>query len=545
MEARRPNALDLGCFLLLVGMPLAFSPFSAGPFADVKLVLLAAGTFCIWLSGLPVDRRLTWPALVWVLVTAVAVVAGVDPTRSMTASTTGGGGGLLLTGCCAYLVAVGPSIPSRLLPRIRNWIGWTAVVVALVQVANVLWPTQLADIAHVSFVGSTFGNQIFASAFVAVGLVAVVANERLPIGVRLAVSAILAFGLSAAGERSSALLPILGLAIAFARSRVPIGRAALLLGWVVAMFVVWQVIETALPAKDVNSATGQFQSIQTDAARVVMWRVSAHGWLERPILGWGPNTTQSAYLHTATIGDVNRAGRGWADAHDLFLETAVTTGALGLLALLWLTWRVVGRATRAPIDRGWILAAAAVLAAFAVVEPLNLVLTPLLFLFAGIAAGRGTQQVDLPPPAERRSGAGRIAAGVAFGLAVVVTLVMLAAATLERWGTAYGETWAYRDALRLEPWRLSASEALAKRLAFDGRNGNAAAADEARTIITSAVADHPWEANVRLFAGEDETVLGDAAAAQHWYRAHLARFPGDVAIVIQRVNAPAGLSTSI
>jgi len=525
-------------------MPLAFSPFSAGPFADLKLVLLAAGAVCLWLSGLPVDRRLAWPAVVWVLVTAVAVVAGVDPTRGMTASTTGGGGGLLLTGCCAYLVAVGPSIPSRLLPRIRNWIGWTALVVALLQIANVLWPARLADIAHVGFVGSTFGNQIFASAFVAVGLVAVVGNERLPIGVRLAVSAMLAFGLSAAGERSSALLPILGLVIAFRRSRVPMGRAALLFGWVVAMFIVWQVVETTLPASDVNSATGQFQSIQTDAARVVMWRVSAHGWLERPILGWGPATTQSAYLHTATIADVNRAGRGWADAHDLFLETAVTTGALGLLALLWLAWRVLARATRAPSDRGWILAAAAVLAAFALVEPMNLVLTPFLFLFAGIAVGR-SEPTGVAPPAERRSGAGRITAGVALGIALLVTLLMLAAATLERWGTAYGEPWAYRDALRLEPWRLSASETLAKQLAFDGLNGNGAAADEARAIITSAVADHPWDPNVRLFAGEDETVLGNGAAAERWYRAHLARFPGDVAIVIQRVNAPPGLSTSI
>jgi hypothetical protein len=544
VEARRPNALDLGCFLLVVAVPLAFTPFSAGPFADLKLVFLAAGTMCVWLSGLPVDRRLAWPALAWVLVTAIAVVAGVDPTRGMTASTTGEGGGLLLIGVCAYLVAVGPSIPSRLLPRIRSWVGWTALVVALLQIANVLWPTQLADVGGVGFVGSTLGNQLFASVFVAAGLVAVVGNERLPIGVRLAVSAILAFGLSAAGERSSAVLPVLGLAIAFRRSRAPVGRVALLFGWVVAMFIVWQVVETWLPAKDVNSATQQFQSVQTDTARVVVWRVTAHAWLERPILGWGPDTTQSAYLHTATIEDVNRATRGWADAHDIFLETAVTTGALGLLALLWLTWRVLARAVRAPADRGWVLGAAAVLGASALVEPLSLVLTPLLFLFAGIAVGRSAQ-TGTPPPAERRSGAGRIAAGVALGLALLVTLLMLAAATLEQWGTTYGETWAYRDALRLEPWRLSATEALAKRLAFDGGNGNTAAADEATGLIANAVADHPWDANVRLFAGEDETVLADGAAAGSFYRAHLARFPGDVAILIPRVNAPPGLTTSI
>jgi hypothetical protein len=168
----------------------------------------------------------------------------------------------------------------------------------------------------------------------------------------------------------------------------------------------------------------------------------------------------------------------------------------------------------------------------------------LLFLFAGIAAGRGVQ-TGAPPPAERRSGAGRIAAGVALCLALLVTLLMFAAATLEQWGTTYGETWAYRDALRLEPWRLSAAEALAKRLAFDGGNGNTAAAEEARGLIAGAVADHPWDANVRLFAGEDETVLGNGVAAEGFYEAHLARFPGDVAVLIPRVNAPPGLTTSI
>jgi len=51
----------------------------------------------------------------------------------------------------------------------------------------------------------------------------------------------------------------------------------------------------------------------------------------------------------------------------------------------------------------------------------------------------------------------RLGAMHVAAIALLVTLLMLAAATLERWGTAYGEPWAYRDALRLEPWRLSAS----------------------------------------------------------------------------------------
>ncbi len=125
----------------------------------------------------------------------------------------------------------------------------------------------------------------------------------------------------------------------------------------------------------------------TDVQRVTVWRVMARASLDRPMLGWGPGSAGSGYLATATMSEVEEAGRRWSDAHDLFLETAVTSGAFGLAALVWLVVLLTARSLRAGRDRAWAFGAAAGLAAYSVVEPIGLVLTPLLFLFAGIAAG--------------------------------------------------------------------------------------------------------------------------------------------------------------
>ena len=108
---------------------------------------------------------------------------------------------------------------------------------------------------------------------------------------------------------------------------------------------------------------------------------------------------------------------------------------------------------------------------------------------------------------------------------------MMVGATFEEWGLRYGEEWAYRAALRAQPWRVSATEQLAVLLAVDGRSGDAAAAAEARSLIAAAVAAHPWDVHLRPRAADIETLLGDAAASQEWIRQQLERFPGDVASV--------------
>jgi hypothetical protein len=110
-----------------------------------------------------------------------------------------------------------------------------------------------------------------------------------------------------------------------------------------------------------------------------------------------------------------------------------------------------------------------------------------------------------------------------------VSLLMMAGSTLERWGQNYGEEWAYRAALRVEPWRVSATEQLATLLAVDFRSGNAAAGAEARILMSNAVHSHPWDVNLRPLAADVDTLLRDPAGSSEWIRQQIERFPGDAA----------------
>jgi len=159
------------------------------------------------------------------------------------------------------------------------------------------------------------------------------------------------------------------------------------------------------------------------------------------------------------------------------------------------------------------------------IEPAHLALTPLLFFFIALA-GPVSDDVFVPG----RTHVGRVpslAVALALSIASFVSVQMLAAATLERWGRVYGETWALESALRIQPWRLSASEVLALSWALDGRAGDEAAGERARGLIAEAVRDHPWDSQVRLRAADIETLLRDEAAARAWIEQHLERFPGD------------------
>jgi hypothetical protein len=170
-----------------------------------------------------------------------------------------------------------------------------------------------------------------------------------------------------------------------------------------------------------------------------------HAWLEglralahHPLIGVGPGQFQAATSSLFPLWFVrSHPNQVFTDAHDLVVEYAVTTGLLGVACLV--TWLVAaGRRWSGPLA-GFALAVLAV----ELVEPVNVVLTPLLFLAIGAAcvaprdepavgvadrAGRA----ELPPDPTRRRSSGWVRwvmgacaavagiAGAGFGLAVVV-----------------------------------------------------------------------------------------------------------------------------
>jgi O-antigen ligase len=533
MPARRPQLAELGLFLLVVALPLAFTPFSTSPFGDPKLVILVGGSLALWGSGLPVDRRIGALAALWTAVTALSALTGVEPIRSLAARTDGEGGGLMLVLCCAAIVVTCAGVDADLRERARRWFVVACCIVSALGLLVRFAPDVLQDtvgLGTISFVGATMGNQLFAAALLAAGIAAALAPGK-RLRTQVVVVGFLALGAATFGERSSLILPAVAVVVTLWRSRMPWRTTIALGATVVVVLLGWQSLDPVLPGRqdDVGAALAPLQGQATDADRTVVWRATARGISERPILGWGPGATQVTYLTRATPADIEEATRRWADAHNLFLETTVTSGILGLLPLVALFVLLIGRAWRAGPERAWSLGAAAALGAYAMVEPLNLVLTPLLFLFAAMAAGA---RVHDPALARKRTPRGvRLGVGLMLGLALVVSLTMIAGATLERWGRQYGEEWAFRAALRVQPWRLSSTEQLALQLALDGRAGDEEAGAEAKRIIAAGVHRFPWDVNVRLWAADVDTLLSDPDGADAWREQQVERFPADRIVV--------------
>ncbi len=375
--------------------------------------------------------------------------------------------------------------------------------------------------------GSTLGNPVFAIAFVAAALGALLATEPPPerrwFWFALVV---MTLGLASFGQRASIVFAIAAGLIALWRLPSSRRRVARALAVIVALLVLWQVVDPMLPLP--GDLRPQLATLTSERARFAMWEVALRSAAERPALGWGPGSTRSAHIANATVSDLEASGRGVGDAHDLFVTSLVETGVIGLVLLALLVVMLLARAwpRSRSAERAPAFSAAILLGVSSMIEPVNLVVTPLLFLFLAIAGPvSGDVLAARWPPVGRRIG--RVAVALALGVSLVVSVQMLAAASLERWGRVYGEAWALQAALRVQPWRLTSTERLALIWALDGRAGDEAAGERARDLMADAVAEHPWDADVRPWAADVETLLGNEAAARALIEEHLERFPGD------------------
>lgn len=525
MQARRPRLAELGLFLLVVALPLIFTPFSTSPFGDPKLVMLSAGSLCLVAAGLPWDRRTALAGAVLVGVATLAALFGVEPMKGLTAQANSTGTGLIVFVCIAVLASVGAALPAALRRRSMAWFINGATAVAVVGIAYRLASRAIEELfAGRGLIGSTMGNEVFAIALTASALGALLASDPGE-GARAwwFKLTILSAGTAAFGQRSSIAFVVIAILVALWRRpdvRRRIWRASAV---VVVVMLAWQALSPLMSSP--GEVVAELQSLENERQRFVMWRVGLESVADRPVLGWGPGSTQSAYMANASPADIEITTRGYGDAHNVVVATLVEMGALGLIAMALLGGLLAWRARARSTDRAAAFTAAAIVLASWLIEPAHPALTPLLFFLAAIAGPISDDRTG--EDAHRAIRAVPFVAAALLVLATAVTLQMLAAATLERWGRTYGETWALEGALRVQPWRLSSAERLAVSWALDGRAGDEAAAARARDLIAQAVDDHPWDTDVRLVAADVETLLRDEAAARGWVDAHLDRFPGD------------------
>jgi O-antigen ligase len=530
VEARRPQALEAGLFLFVVALPLAFFPLSAAVFSDVKLLVLALATLLLWISGLPLGGRLAAPALALAGAIVLSAALGVDPATSLVGEIRPTGVATLL--CSIALVALGPSIPDGLLGRARGWLVWSAVLASAVALTEHLAPNVLdLAAARVSFVGATFGNPVLLAGFLAAAIPAALGRPEEDPWRTVAVFAALGSGFAVVGERSAFLLPPLAFLAAWWFVRPVRRRLLLATGAMTAAVLLWTLLPIASAGghPDPGRVAGQFGTLTAERQRFAMWQAQARALVERPLIGWGPGNEWSAFISSGTAGQISEAGRYWGDAHNLPLEVGVISGLAGLAGFAWLLIRLAPRAARPSRPRAWATASAAALAVYSLYEPMDVTLTPLMFLLAGVAAGVASEE---PSPAADeatpRMRPGRIGVAAVLVALTAVAGIGLAASALEQWGrTHFGARWALESAWSLAPWRISAGEGLAIDLALDGRAGDQGAAAQARGVVDRLVKAHPSNPGIRLLAADVELLLRNFPETQAWIRRQLEAFPND------------------
>jgi len=392
-------------------VPLAVDPGALTWALLPKLVLLGLLVPVGLAATLAGGGRLRWPArgpwAAWLVVLAVTASTGIAPVVSVLGSPQ------REAGVVAWLLplgafVLGASVGHR--PAVIRSVARAAVVgvgiVAVIAILEALDVDLLAigDLARTRRVRSTWGNATFLGAhLVLLGPMVAIQTRSTSRAWRTAAQAATALG---------------AVALALSGSRgawVGAAAAALVLGWpwlrerrgqlalaVLALVIAVGVgVAVSSPVIVRDSATG----------RLDLWTVAVRAVGDRPIVGSGPDT-QRIVLPAAM--DDGFEARHQSDelhdrAHSLPLDTAVTTGLVGAVALGVLLV-AVGRAGRRALARGRIhraLAAGAMgylvhlLVAFgdASLDPLAWLVTGL--LLAPQAGG------DDPAPAPTGSDVGR------------------------------------------------------------------------------------------------------------------------------------------
>ncbi len=135
-----------------------------------------------------------------------------------------------------------------------------------------------------------------------------------------------------------------------------IGLAVMLayLGWnlknkkvriaIVSIFVLgallgaWTRTNSPIVARSIILRTFQNIKLSEGKGRFIAWNIALEGFLERPILGWGPDTYYFVFNKLYKPESLlNSYYETWFDrSHNIFLDELATTGAVGMIAYLGL-----------------------------------------------------------------------------------------------------------------------------------------------------------------------------------------------------------------
>lgn len=539
-------------FLLLV----AFSPAVYGVFWSpaAALVPLCAALGLPALVGLARGGPAATPAR-WALAFVGVAAASAAAAGNRTVAVFGlynWGTGFIFVASLAGAYALGAALDAR-----GRWLLERAVVAGLLVNAAVAVPEMLTDLSVFQlglFDGRSpglLGNPVFLGGLVAAGTGLLAPRfRRRPLAWAPAVALA---GAAAQLSGSRIVLPVLaGTAVVGAR-RMPRGAAVAFALALLAGFAVGGVLGVAGGGRSVAARVAESGGAASGVVpRLEAWRAGLRAVADRPALGAGPGRFKAATSRYRTVRLVRTEGadRYATDAHAWPVEYAVTTGLAGLGALAGWLW-TAGRRARGPLATF-----AAGLAAFHLVQPQSVRITPVALLALGAAGpvaplrwGRARSWVAGAGVAVALAGGGSLIAGDHYQMLAYRDFRIADAETADRllpnWPkpailasrihTFVGKTqrrpeevaaairWR-RVALARDPTDPVLWNDLADILAVEGRFA------EARPAYRSALRWDPVSVRAMNGLARMAAAEGRSAEAARWWRRSLAVLPGQPAV---------------
>ena len=363
-------------------LPVVFSPSVQATFwaPAAALCLVVAGVGLVPL--LRSARRDRAAAALVILVAAALASALLADNRTLSFfGLYGWGTGFLFVLAVAGAWAIGRTIPARGVSLVEAALLAAALVNAAFALLEMAVDLSAFDLGKVSSRAlGLLGNPVHLGGLAGAAIVLV--GDRLARAPRRWAIApvLLAAAVQTSGSRAGLAILVAGMLVV----ALHVGRRtrALLVALVVVGVVAGAILTGIGGGQAVTTRVQEASGGGGFRARGETWAAGIRSIPDHPIVGIGPGLFRDAVAPRRTVALARAEGPDtlFVDAHNLVVEYAVTTGLLGLAALLGWLWFAVRQ------SRGPLLWFALLLLVNHLVEPQAVRTTPLVFLAAGAAA---------------------------------------------------------------------------------------------------------------------------------------------------------------
>lgn len=319
---------------------------------------------------------------------------------------------------------------------------------------------------------------------------------------------IMSFGLSLSGSRvalAAALLVLVGSAIGKEPRRAAVVFGSLIGGLVLAELFSWAVY--------VENSFDRTVRIGADG-RTEVWKYGWQAFLERPVLGWGPDLFRTAiearlsdeFVRTYDVPGV----QPWSDPHNVVVGLATGSGLMGIAAFAFFLFVVIRR------TRGDLAACGLAISLTWLFQPLVIVTAPIAALLLGLSATR--IEGDGSPRDRSRIAHGLLATGlIAASVVAFIDLRIQAADSVTEEAESWN--WYWRDP--------RVANRISDRFAAATLSGDADYAAQALEWAGRATRYQPERAIWWAELAHLQLVFGDRDGAEDSARAALERQPNE------------------